>query len=247
MVQPARSMNTSATAEHSLTLRVLSVHSGVMPRLQREMQGQENRNSDVSFLTILTCVDTQQRRLSFNMQFPGTIMVNKGISMEIMTRSTKRTMLSGTLATVLEESAYTVGPPTNDPELREQFDGNLEDADNACTTRVCLTCLHVLFMLLNRFFASSCLFGRAWHSPTGNVSDSYSLLLVSSVICFNPFSGMLVGLASRRVGAGIAGYATGRNFRHPVDIDVTLGSDGGGSTQFAFDVPGRPSLDLEDW
>ena len=29
----------------------------------------------------------------------------------------------------MEESAYTVGPPTNDPELLEEFDGILEDAD----------------------------------------------------------------------------------------------------------------------
>ena len=29
----------------------------------------------------------------------------------------------------LEESAYTVGPPTDDPELLQQCDGNLEDAD----------------------------------------------------------------------------------------------------------------------
>ena len=29
----------------------------------------------------------------------------------------------------LDESAYAVGHPTDDPELLEQFDGNLEDAD----------------------------------------------------------------------------------------------------------------------
>ena len=29
----------------------------------------------------------------------------------------------------LEESAYTVGPPTDDPELLEKFAGNLEDVD----------------------------------------------------------------------------------------------------------------------
>ena len=29
----------------------------------------------------------------------------------------------------LDETAYTVGTPTDDPELLEQFDGNLEDAD----------------------------------------------------------------------------------------------------------------------
>ena len=36
----------------------------------------------------------------------------------------------------LDESAYTVGPPTDDPELPEQFDGNLEDAD-ASASHVC--------------------------------------------------------------------------------------------------------------
>ena len=29
----------------------------------------------------------------------------------------------------LEESAYTVGPPTDDPELLERFDCNLDHAD----------------------------------------------------------------------------------------------------------------------
>ena len=29
----------------------------------------------------------------------------------------------------LDEAAYTVGAPKDDPELLEQFDGNLEDAD----------------------------------------------------------------------------------------------------------------------
>ena len=55
-----------------------------------------------------------------------------------------------------------------------------------------------------------------------------------------------MGLASGRFGTRLAGYAIGQNFGDPVDIDVTLGSDGGGSTQFDFDVPGGPSLDLED-
>ena len=36
----------------------------------------------------------------------------------------------------LDESAYAVGPPTDDPELLEQFDGNLEDAD-ASASLVC--------------------------------------------------------------------------------------------------------------
>ena len=56
-----------------------------------------------------------------------------------------------------------------------------------------------------------------------------------------------MGLVSGRVGTGIAGYAIGRNFRDPLDIDVTLGRDGGGSTQFDSDVPEGPSLDSEDW
>ena len=29
----------------------------------------------------------------------------------------------------LDDTAYTAGTPTDDPELLEQFDGNLEDAD----------------------------------------------------------------------------------------------------------------------
>ena len=56
-----------------------------------------------------------------------------------------------------------------------------------------------------------------------------------------------MGRASGRLGKGIARYAIGRNFRDPSDIDVTLGSDGGGSTQFDSDVPEGPSLDAEEW
>ena len=89
--------------------------------------------------------------------------------------------------------------------------------------------------------------------------ESYSLFLaetvfavgfplgVGSVICFNPFSAGFVGLASGRIGTGIAGYAAGRSCRDPWDIDVSLGSDGGGSAQFDLDAPQRSSLDPEDW
>ena len=66
---------------------------------------------------------------------------------------------------------------------------------------------------------------------------------VGSAVCINPFSEGLVGLASGRFGTGIVGYAFGRSSRDPLDIDVTLGSGGGGSTQFDSDVPGGPSLD----
>ena len=37
----------------------------------------------------------------------------------------------------LDETSYTVGTPTDDPELLEQFDGNLEDAD-ASASSVCI-------------------------------------------------------------------------------------------------------------
>ena len=52
-------------------------------------------------------------------------------------------MLNGTLATVitlLEESAHTVGSPTDDPELFEQFDGNLEDADASASQAYASAC-----------------------------------------------------------------------------------------------------------
>ena len=38
-------------------------------------------------------------------------------------------------------------------------------------------------------------------------------------------------------GSAIAGYAIGRNSRDPLDVDVTLGSAGGGCTQFDSHVP----------
>ena len=51
--------------------------------------------------------------------------------------NTVRTMFTGTLATVmLEESAYTVGPPTDDPELLHQPDGNMEDDADASVFQV---------------------------------------------------------------------------------------------------------------
>ena len=56
-----------------------------------------------------------------------------------------------------------------------------------------------------------------------------------------------VGLASARFGAGIAGYAIGRNFPDPLFFDVILSSVGGGSTQFNSDVLEGPSVDAEDW
>ena len=38
-----------------------------------------------------------------------------------------------------------------------------------------------------------------------------------------------------------------RNFRDPLDIDVTLGSESGESAQFDLDVPQGSSFDPEDW
>ena len=70
---------------------------------------------------------------------------------------------------------------------------------------------------------------------------------VASVVCINPFSEGLVGLASGRVGNGLAGYAIERIIRYPLNIDVTLGSDGGGSSRCDSDVLEGPSLDPEDW
>ena len=86
--------------------------------------------------------------------------------------------------------------------------------------------------------------------------DSVSILLVGavfavgftlgvdSVTCSKPFSGGFVGWASGRFGTGIAGYAVGWNIRDPLGIGLTLGSDGGGSTQFDLGVPEGSSLDL---
>ena len=71
------------------------------------------------------------------------------------------------------------------------------------------------------------------------------MLGVGSVVCIKPFSKGIVGLTSGRFRTGIAGHAIGRNSRDPLDIDVSLGSDGGGSTQFDSDVPERPSLGRE--
>ena len=55
-----------------------------------------------------------------------------------MTMNTMKTILNGTLAIVMTswKNQYTQGPPTDDPELLEQFGGNLEDAD-ASASQVC--------------------------------------------------------------------------------------------------------------
>ena len=66
------------------------------------------------------------------MQFPGTTRINKLMSMKMMTMNTMRKTLTGTLVIVMTswmKTTYTVGTPTDDPELLEQFDGNLEDLD----------------------------------------------------------------------------------------------------------------------
>ena len=69
---------------------------------------------------------------------------------------------------------------------------------------------------------------------------------VGCVFCTSPFSEGLLGLVSGRF--GILGYAAiERMFREPLDIDATLGSDGGDCTQFDTDVHEGPSLVLEDW
>ena len=51
--------------------------------------------------TILTCLDSQRPRLALKMQFPGLMRINKSTSMKMMTMFAKRTMLSGTLVTVM--------------------------------------------------------------------------------------------------------------------------------------------------
>ena len=72
-----------------------------------------------------------------------------------------------------------------------------------------------------------CLVSVAWSVPVRSQKGSWVL-----------FSGRL----------GILGYAAiERMFREPLDIDATLGSDGGGCTQFDTDVHEGPSLVLEDW
>ena len=38
----------------------------------------------------------------------------------------------------LDDTAYTAGVPTYDPELLEHFDGNLEDADASASHSVCI-------------------------------------------------------------------------------------------------------------
>ena len=50
----------------------------------------------------------------------------------MMTMATTKKTLTDTLVTdddELDDTAYTAGTPTDDPELLEQFDGNLEDAE----------------------------------------------------------------------------------------------------------------------
>ena len=49
----------------------------------------------------------------------------------MMTMNTMRKTLTGTgdCDDELDETAHTVGTPTDDPELLELFDGHLEDAD----------------------------------------------------------------------------------------------------------------------
>ena len=66
------------------------------------------------------------------MQFHGTTRILRLLSVKIMTMTTTKKTLTCALVTSddeLDDTAYTVGTPTDDPERLEQSDVNLEDAD----------------------------------------------------------------------------------------------------------------------
>ena len=83
-------------------------------------------------LTILTCLDSP-RLLALNMQFHGTTRIHRLLSLKMMTMTTTKNTLTGTLVTVklgwMTLHTQLVLRQIDDQELLEQFDGNLEDAD----------------------------------------------------------------------------------------------------------------------
>ena len=98
-----------------------------MLRWQQEMPRPGNLKQ---WLTSLTCLDSPRSRLASKMQFPGMTRISK--SMKMMTMNTFEEDVdwyAGDCDVELDDTAYTAGTPTDDPELLEQFDGHLEDAD----------------------------------------------------------------------------------------------------------------------
>ena len=57
----------------------------------------------------------------------------------------------------------------------------------------------------------------------------------------------MVGLGFETIAEVLLAEAVRRNFRDPLDIDVTLSSDAGGSARLDSDVPEGPPFHPEDW
>ena len=98
-----------APACNSLTLWMPSIHGSVMLRWQREMEWAGKLKQWWEWwqwLTILTCLDSESR-----LHFPELMLINKTMIVKMMTRSIMKTMLSGTLATMMTrwKNQHTLG------------------------------------------------------------------------------------------------------------------------------------------
>ena len=121
-------MKALATLGNSLTLRMLSVHSGEMLRRQREIQRPGNLKHWWQRWDNWTCLDSQKPRDDVH-------QIDEYGQHDDAYYEHDVEWHTGDARDELEEPAYTVGLRTDDPELLEQFDGNLEDAD-ASASRV---------------------------------------------------------------------------------------------------------------
>ena len=85
--------------------------------------------AEVAAVTFLTCLDFPRPRLASNMQLPGMMQINECEDDDDEYFEEDVDWYTGDCDNELDGTAYTVGTPTDDPELLEQFDGSLEDAD----------------------------------------------------------------------------------------------------------------------
>ena len=79
---------------------MFSYDSRVMLRWQQEMQSPGKLKQWWQQLTILTCLDFQKPSLALNMQLRRMMLINKSMSVEMMTKNTMRSMLSAILEAV---------------------------------------------------------------------------------------------------------------------------------------------------
>ena len=109
-----------------------SEHSGAMLHWQRERPRPGNLKLLWQQLIVLTCLNSPTLPLALKMQFSWNDIDPQIVEYEDDDDDNYEEdadWYAGDCEDELDDTAYTAGTPTDDPELLEQFDGNLGDAD----------------------------------------------------------------------------------------------------------------------